>query len=53
MTRSACMNAIPWGESWARCGWQGEVASLDDPCPRCGNRGRLAPVVEIPKVEEE
>ncbi len=54
--KAACMNAVPREyahEAWHHCGWEGWVESLDVACPRCGNKGRLAPVVEIPKVEEK
>lgn len=53
--KAACMNAVrirlysPSQLVWNRCGWQGEVADLDQPCPRCGNKGRLEPVGEVPR----
>ncbi len=49
---AACMNAVrsPYG-GWYRCEWKGEIESLDLPCPRCLNKGRLAPVVKVPEVE--
>lgn len=57
--KAACMNSIQNPE-WAngrsiarnlRCGWKGEVNSLEDPCPRCCHRGMLAPMVDVPKME--
>ncbi len=53
--KAACLNAVPHltEQYWYRCGWRGEVTSLQDQCPRCSNKGRLASVVEIPKVGEE
>lgn len=51
--KAACMNAElagPWPYKVFRCNWQGEISDLDQPCPRCGNKGRLAPVVEVPEV---
>lgn len=62
MIKAACMNAVrdpnvtrvdeqgaTHFDEWVRCGWIGEVESLADECPRCLNRGRLAPVVEVPE----
>ena len=50
---AACMNAVrnPNG-GWYRCEWIGDIESLDDECPRCFNKGRMAPVVDV-KAEAE
>lgn len=46
-----CMNAVRNHEQggWYRCGFTGEVKSLEDECPSCLTSGRLAPVTRVPK----
>ena len=48
-----CQNAVPNSatlpRTWHRCGWSGEVESLDAECPNCLRKGTLAPVVMVPK----
>lgn len=53
MIKAACMNTVPMlppARTWLRCGWIGDVPSLDVECPHCLNRGRLAPVIDVPRV---
>lgn len=49
--KAACQNAVRNWDSilnhpneWYRCGFIGEVPSLESECPRCHNKGRLIEV---------